>query len=462
MEKCQCSKIELLKNMSIKLETTISKQHPFFEPFPIFEQISNAFHNMAELINKPKPKPETPTLILLNFEDDTFKPVIKVDDKMVNIIKEWYNNANLSFDVEDSRYEFNNVTEKELTKILYKTIACKNKEMYLNEYIPEVIKEINLKKKTSSFEQTLFQETFQNNSIYDIDVKKNLTLDELKIIIPENLTVKEPEKSPFVNAGSIITEGPEQFIKMSECVVNQDEKMYDAYNHLYNSLNPRFAENAEALEVPKEEIKKKTSVETLLVVLIQPSFLKTIVVLNPTEVQLNIINNYQEYGFIELFKYKTSNSQIITNIKTNYNGAMFEDANNINTTLEASSQYVNFANKNNVNSFVEEEKTVKEFLKNKYDFSDNIVNQMKASVLYEQIIASNICKIEKSKLTGFKNRLSQYLKDLGLQKKRYNDGYYYYGIVLKHTITKPTVKTLEDLIKEREELFRDVQNNYIQ
>jgi arginine repressor len=56
---------------------------------------------------------------------------------------------------------------------------------------------------------------------------------------------------------------------------------------------------------------------------------------------------------------------------------------------------------------------------------------MRASSLYDIIINSNFVKIDSNKISGFRTRLSKYLKDLGLRKKRYNDGFYYYGIIEK-------------------------------
>ena len=56
-----------------------------------------------------------------------------------------------------------------------------------------------------------------------------------------------------------------------------------------------------------------------------------------------------------------------------------------------------------------------------------------------------------SKTNGFKNRLSKYLKDLGFEKKRYDDGYYYHGISSKMIIfNKPIEQTdIDNYIKER-------------
>jgi arginine repressor len=89
---------------------------------------------------------------------------------------------------------------------------------------------------------------------------------------------------------------------------------------------------------------------------------------------------------------------------------------------------------------------------------------MKASTLYDIVIKSQyVCKIDKTKITGFKNRLSNYLKDLGLQKKRYNDGYYYYGIVKKENFfisdkVFKYAKTIQDLKRERQMLIKDMED----
>jgi hypothetical protein len=81
-----------------------------------------------------------------------------------------------------------------------------------------------------------------------------------------------------------------------------------------------------------------------------------------------------------------------------------------------------------------EEKSVKAFLNNNFNFSDDVNKKMKASALYNLITNSDVCKVDKNKISGFKTRLSKYLQDLGLKKKRYNDGFYYYGIVNKYDI----------------------------
>ena len=74
------------------------------------------------------------------------------------------------------------------------------------------------------------------------------------------------------------------------------------------------------------------------------------------------------------------------------------------------------------------------------------------------MIESSICKIDKSKLSGFRNRLSTYLKELGLQKKRYNDGYYYYGIIDKCAINENLDMTMKQLLEKRSQMCIDMTN----
>ena len=53
-------------------------------------------------------------------------------------------------------------------------------------------------------------------------------------------------------------------------------------------------------------------------------------------------------------------------------------------------------------------------------------------------------------LIPFRNRLSKQLLSFGLQKKRFNDGYYYYGLV--HKTNEYTSENIEEYIVFRENL----------
>ena len=184
----------------------------------------------------------------------------------------------------------------------------------------------------------------------------------------------------------------------------------------------------------------------LVYVILHSKYLQSLCVINPTAEEEYVINNHHEYGFIKLFKIKTDNQDIINVIRKGYDNIQFNTIEELNDSLEIMSQYVDFANKHSKNdtSISAEERQVKAYINSFYEINNNIENKMKASALYDVILNSKSVLIDQSKLGGFKNRLSKYLKDLGLEKKRFNDGYYYYGIKVKNN--GPTSVSYEPLV----------------
>jgi hypothetical protein len=73
-----------------------------------------------------------------------------------------------------------------------------------------------------------------------------------------------------------------------------------------------------------------------------------------------------------------------------------------------------------------EEENIKIFIEQRYEILDDLNYKIKASVLCQEIARNLLYDPVTAQALGV--RLSNYLKDMGLQKKRYNDGYYYYGL----------------------------------
>jgi hypothetical protein len=73
-----------------------------------------------------------------------------------------------------------------------------------------------------------------------------------------------------------------------------------------------------------------------------------------------------------------------------------------------------------------EKEKVFNFLKNYYILNTDPNNKISASELYNNI--SNNLLISYTELSAFKKRLAGYLIELGLVKKRYSEGFFYYGI----------------------------------
>ena len=103
----------------------------------------------------------------------------------------------------------------------------------------------------------------------------------------------------------------------------------------------------------------------------------------------------------------------------------------------SSIQDINFKNTYTI------EESIMKYIKSNYHLSKDIKFRIKSSVLYEDV--TSMLKINHPNEYLNQKLFSDYLKKLGLQRKRYSDGYYYYGIELNYA---PTVENFEDLLNK--------------
>lgn len=463
-------------------------------------------------------------IILLNFEDDSMRPVLKIEDKYMDIIQQWYEDCDLLIDIEETNVSIpENITVQDVSGVLFQDINYKYKEEYLNNYLPLIINNIISKRSIKDLERKYFvkptndvgfEKVFKYQltpapSTIKLDSKdisnseENLKLKELGVVIPENINpsfTKEEDEinkttpnigstslSPWFSgsAGRIDSEILNKYILDNPHIYKSNEQiealpyntifdlepsLKDANNKLipksytneYNCLNPRFSDNSDLTDEIIIEKDKKSESDSIYV-LINDKFLQTLTIKNPEQNVMYIIRNHPEFGFVKLFDYATNNIDIINFIEREFDKASFNDIEEVNKKLLVTSQYIDFSIKQNDANMIAstEENQVKKFLNSKYCITDDINNKMKASTLYDIIINSNVVKIDSNKISGFRTRLSKYLKDLGLQKKRYNDGFYYYGIVDK----APTFNeygglkrlniTYDEIIRKRNEECRN-------
>ena len=461
-------------------------------------------------------------IILLNFEDDTMRPVLKIDEKYMTIIEKWYNDCDLLIDIEETNVSIPEViTSQDVIGVLFQDINYKFKDEYLNSYIPLVIDKIISQRIIKCFENKYFNKISTTTHQYPIEINNynnfveeqiysvigDNILSDMGIIIPEDIksqplnspndknTLHQNNISPWNLTYDSKRIYPENFIKKhildDNKNVSSDESneilpynnffntfynftLFDnsedeiipveCYNSQYNTLYPNFFDNCiiiDNIDYKKVEEKNISSI----VVLINDKFLQTLTIINPNQDMLHIIKNYSEFGFYELFGITTNNNDIVNFIEREFNKAHFNDIDEVNKKLIVTSQYIQFSNKHNHSNNIasSEENQVKTFFNCKYTIDDDIHHKIKASTLYDIIINSKVVKIDNDKITGFRTRLSKYLKDIGLQKKRYNDGFYYYGIVEKgnknfiHTSDNNKHINIDELEKQR---YEDLKSFY--
>lgn len=463
------------------------------KPCVVDKSILDALTNGSTTVDKPIsfmenklettplniPEHESKKIVLLNFEDDTFRAVIKLPDEKINLINSWYDKSKQQFDIEDIYIDVPEIiTKNDLVNILFKNIDCEHKSLFVKTYIPEIFNDILIKNKLNNMEKmmSICSTSETNTNVY---INKPQDITHFNIVIPKNMiytddyfyknenklvSIDKYKKSSITNLNPICSHEPN---KWNKCVIYKDDELnsFDsknnddineykqdakytkitksdklgdtnitAYNAEYNVLYPPFGSNNELLNksLEEEEVQNKK----LITVIINLNFFQTMVLIEPDLISLEIIHENTEYGFFELFtiSYNDDNTELETFINKNYDCVFFNGAEELNNTLLFTSKFIESIQvKNDINiSLTEEKISVKTYLRDHFTISTDIDKKMKASVLYDTIIDSNLCKIDKNKMSSFRNRLSNYLKDIGLKKKRYNDGYYYYGIVEKY------------------------------
>jgi hypothetical protein len=433
-------------------------------------------------------------IILLYFEDDTIKPVIDIGAKYINIIKKWYEDCNLILDIEKTDILIpEKINVYDISDILFNEIKYSSKDEYIHQYLPLIINNIVSNRKIKEFEKKYFLKSPNNLScisnflnqteptiyppmaMYEnlgIKIPENL-LDDIvleekdthKLIYPERITPIDTRILVTDNSyGKVVPDNydniqldPYNKIYEDTKLIQSDndpKKIVFSYNHDYNLLNPKFGDAGYLTDdlYRNEKVKLNTSTESIYIIY-NPKFLQTLCIINPGSDVPYILKNHTEFGFIKLFNLATNNKDILQFVKNEFDKIKFNDVDELNEKLSITSQYIDFSNKlNDINmTNINEEFEVKKYIKSSFLINNDINNKISAFTLYDIIIKSKIIKIEQSKTNGFKNRLSKYLKDLGFEKKRHDDGYYYHGISSKITIfNKPIEQTdIDNYIKER-------------
>lgn len=395
-------------------------------------------------------------IVFLNFEDDTFRIILGVEITTIKTIQSWYDECNIMFDVEETDIIIPlNISNDEMNDLLLNDISCKDKEKIVFQYIPMTINNILCKKEIENVQQ-MFNNThltdsikliekgwaspnlinFHSKPITEINEKKTDIIKKLEFDIPplfsdnnnkshNNKSDLPPLFSDNNNKSDIFffSRYPSEFKPPYEEQV--DLSGFKPYETGFLYPKQSWIDAC----APFDFIHCET-VDNILV-LVHDKFFKTLVIKNPTNQVKKTLEEHPEFGFRKLFHYKTNNTDVLNIIKTEFHKVNFYDIKSINDKLQVISKYVEFLNKQNVSNNYEsnEELQVKKYINYRFKIDNDINNKMKASVLHDIICNSGYVKIEETKLASFKTRLSQYLKDLGLQKKRYNDGYYYYGII---------------------------------
>jgi hypothetical protein len=473
------------------------------------QEARDKLDNINDLLNKFKSSKCDINILILHFEDDTIKSAISIDNKYLMIINNWYKKCCLLLDIEKTPIyipeSFYKKYLKEINKILGSEIPLYLKDEYIYNYIPSLISNIISDEYIKNFEIKINKGRVSNSKSSNSESSNN-ELCEMGIKIPENiravdvyhhivnnkkiiypinikdLTIDTQSKEERqVGNNMMLSKTDSNKILMNSSSIRSTETIFEVVKIENTNVDIKVDQQLLSLEYGvydsnfdnyfhldyDYDMKKNNEVlndnsNTLLIGLFNKKFLKSMIIKNPDEDELYAIQNYNQYGFIKVFSILTNNKDVIDFIDRNFNILDFNNIDELNIRLISISEYIELSNKNIIidnSSEFNEEKNVKNYFKKNYTINSDINNKMKASTLHDLII-NHTFVLDKNKLSGFKNRLSRYLKELGLEKKRYNDGFYYYGIKANTDNTILDFQNLHiNLYEERKKQDKDFKLN---
>jgi hypothetical protein len=136
--------------------------------------------------------------------------------------------------------------------------------------------------------------------------------------------------------------------------------------------------------------------------------------------------------FVLIKSYEQLNRKQVKDLNNFFDGRDFETIELVQTKLESFEQLFDLNEKDESD---DEQTIIVSYFRSKFIVSDDSKKIMKATIIQEHITKD--LKIGSHDPIQFKKRLSGYLLEIGLKKKRLSDGIYYYGLELNVT-NKPS------------------------
>jgi hypothetical protein len=344
-------------------------------------QIDPDIAEMEEIMDTPI------KLCFLNMESDTFACVPQLGPTHEDIVKGWFDQCNILFDLEPLELEF---PLYELDKLMRcQTLMPMQKKEEFTQYLNMCLLATKLAE-TNEFSR-LPEATKHARSLANYKAfygKTPTDFAKLGLVMPDFQVGRETAKKPLGKA----------------CIDFSQPNIYIILN-LYE--------------------------------------FSTFVLINPSDDEVNALSAAGEYGLVTLFKYDTDNHSVHDKIKQLFDNHQLTTIEEVNMNLQLLVKIVEMDKKPvshamyTMGPIQDEETTVKRFIEGKYTVDNCIDHRIKAAELYNALL--EVVQVGEADKMNFRTRMSKYLKSMGLQKKRYSDGYYYYGLVERPVATSAEV-----------------------
>jgi len=383
-------------------------------------------------------------------DNDTFDIEFFESQNEKEILDKWMNKIGKSICIEDVFLEVDEELKKCIENEFERNLPISQYDKdELNKVFQEIIQLCNLRKNINKYKLKYSKNTA------DIAKKCNFYPTSANFQIDPNDIAKNglKTKSKDITRTCIKEESIYNHI-------TQDTLTIPSQLHDINARNE--AENYTLLcnAFPEKRIPETPKNLDKMIIVLHEESLFTFVVENPTTEEYNIVKN-KRFGF--QLKFEANIEDTMNSIMNKlFNEKCFESLIELDKEIETMNVLIN----KNASDFkdIREKKQVEKFIHDNYEVNNNVGDKMKASelctLIEENFQTLGICV---GNIIAFRNRLSKYLLDIGLQKKRFGDGFYYYGLKGRFNgyknIDLKDDNVIENLMKERQQEFEKFNKN---
>ena len=378
------------------------------------------FNNLLATKKIEELKGERDNCFLVMIDDETFELETFKNNNEINIIENWFENIGQSFYLEDTKLLLTKEEINEVHNIIGCQIPIDRKKQITND-ITKIKTYLKSKKHINELKLTY------NNINKNIDGNINKNIDGNKITSKKINQIHETMLIPnYVEKLSAKIE-TRTFDTLKQ-KIKKSSLNYIGYN------NSDY-ENNSLLNLGGLHKLQKKDEKTLIkyYIIYNEKYNGSFPITNPSNLELNILKNkklgFNIYEEIEVCK---DNKEFITILNTLISNKVHDNENEfkkrINTIKNLYKQSEDDLKEKSEFDFI------KSFINNRYKINNDIQYKIKASKILniiEDYLKYNISEFKTGKIS-FRNKLSKYLLELGLKKKRFTDGFYYYGLIHKN------------------------------
>lgn len=347
--------------------------------------------------------------IVALFEEETFDLEICDDLEELKICENWFKQIGSSLSIEKLEIQVKKEYFKDIISIIGKT----NKIKYL------------------------LKDSDDNGKLKDEfleDIKKIIVCSELKADLQKINNKYKNEDNKLNKQDIFVSKLYEEPIKKMENVEGLN------YNHNFglleemneNNFIDNFSILSEAFQTSNRILTNNTIKDNNFdkyIIIFNSKGLFSFVIKNPNKDEEKILDK-EIFGFKKSISFNNlkedEHFSFILMIKQLFDNKFYSDEKEVEIQLEILKSLFDKINTDRKEK--DEKEFVNNFITKNFTITINQNERMKANELFNQIENEANLIGFKFENKSFRNKLSKYLLDLGLKKKRYSDGFYYFGL----------------------------------